>query len=409
MKITKVFAKNYKAFPEINLDLKDLNLIIGRNGAGKSSLIRLFPLIIDSILYGEDTTLCFNPSGIDLAANYSDLVFGHKSTLPLSLGLQFNLDGKEHSFVTECLYNRDFFKVIPLSFNYQSEECSFVFENTLNKEQENIFRLNDGREVELEFSGLIPKIDRIKDLDLRESMNHLEIFRKELLDNYLCYIGPFRQKMERVFPNRFNSSINVGSEGENAPYIISTYEQKKDFNFIDNVNNWMRANLENTELQLDRDKSGFTINIAKNGISSNIVDHGIGFTQLLPLVISKFARSSNGNNGMDIVEQPELHMHPSMCGSIIDLYLSDMDVDSVTVLETHSKETILRLRRRIAEDKSNKLFERVQVVYVDQDSDGSNVELINILEDGSCDWWPEGVFEEAFEDIMAIEEASNEH
>ncbi|EPA8651436.1 AAA family ATPase [Photobacterium damselae] len=407
MKITKVFAKNYKAFREINLELKDLNLIIGRNGAGKSSLIRLFPFILESIICSEDDYICFNPSGIDLAANYSDLVYGHTNTLPLSLGLSFILDGKEYSFITECMYHSDFFKVIPLSFEYKTEDECFVFKNTLEKE--NIYRLNDDKNIELDFSGLLPKVERIENSDLKESLIHIEIFRKEILNKYLSYIGPFRRKMERIYPNRFNFSIDVGSEGEYTPYILATYDQKKEYYFIDSINKWMRNNLENTELILERDKNGFTVNIKKNDITSNIVDHGIGFTQLLPLIVSRFARSSSGNSGMDIVEQPELHMHPSMCGSIIDLYLSDMDDDSVIVLETHSKESILRLRRRIAEDKSRVLLNCVQVIYVDQTSDGSRIELINILEDGSCSWWPEGVFEEAYEDIIAIEEVSSEY
>ncbi|GIU31930.1 AAA family ATPase [Shewanella schlegeliana] len=407
MKITKVFAKNYKAFPDIELALKDVNLIIGRNGAGKSSLIRLFPLVLDSIINGEEDIICFEPLGIDLAANYSDLVFGHTSTKSMSLGLSFILDGKEYSFITECIFHSDFKKIIPLSFNYKTECEEFTFKNTLI--EGNVYTLNGDREVELEFSGLIPISKRINDTDVRECLTPLDVFRNEIVDGYLSYIGPFRRKMERVYPNRFISGINVGSEGQNTPYIISNYDQKENYEFIDSVNEWMRCKLENTEIKIIRDQHSFTINIIKNGISSNIVDHGIGFTQLLPLIISKFARIASDNNGMEIVEQPELHMHPSMCGSIIDLYLMNLDEGNINILETHSKETILRLRRRIAEDKSCKLMDRVQVVYVDQNESGSNIDLIRVLEDGSCSWWPEGVFEEAYEDIIAIEEVLNEY
>lgn len=406
MKITKVFAKNYKAFPHIDLELKDVNLIIGRNGAGKSSLIRLFPLILGSIINGEDGVICLEPLGIDLAANYSDLVFGHKATIPLSLGLSFVLDKKEYSFVTECIYHSDFQRIVPLSFKYKTESKELIFKNTLS--EGNIYILNGDRNIELEFRGIIPLVERIVDEDIKKELVHLDVFRKEVLTGYLSYIGPFRNKIERVYPNRLNTGVNVGSEGENAPYIISNHDQKENYEFIDNINKWMKKYLENTEVKLFRDQNSFTINIKKNGITSNIVDHGIGFTQLLPLIVSKFARDISGNSGMDIVEQPELHMHPSMCGSIIDLYLTNLDDDHINILETHSKETILRLRRRIAEDKSGKLMNRVQVIYIDQNESGSNIDLIKILNDGSCSWWPEGVFEEAYEEIIAIEEVLNE-
>ncbi|MFW1480437.1 AAA family ATPase, partial [Vibrio parahaemolyticus] len=45
MKITKLIAKNYRAFKSLEVSLTQVNLVIGKNGSGKSSIARLIPLI----------------------------------------------------------------------------------------------------------------------------------------------------------------------------------------------------------------------------------------------------------------------------------------------------------------------------------------------------------------------------
>jgi len=42
--IKELSIKNYKCFPELNLQLKKLNILAGANAAGKSSVIQAFLL-----------------------------------------------------------------------------------------------------------------------------------------------------------------------------------------------------------------------------------------------------------------------------------------------------------------------------------------------------------------------------
>lgn len=405
MKLVKIIAKNYKAFPSLELSLKDFNIVIGKNGAGKSSILRLIPLIVDSILIDDDRIISLNPYNLDFAANYQDIVFGNSIGKPLSLGLTFSHDGTEHTFITEIIYSSDTLKIIPVSFWYKVDNEELFFRNLMG--EEDIFKLNDEIEIKIPFKGLLPNIEKINDSTLSKKIGALEILRKELASNYLSYIGPFRRKMERVYAKKFELTTNVGIEGEFTPQILFNQDAKIEFELINKINKWMRKHLEKTSLELLKDSSSFSINIKKNNISTNIVDHGVGFSQLLPLITSKFCRSLSENFGMEIVEQAELHLHPAMCGSIIDLYLSEFNISDTIILETHSKEIIFRLRRRIAEDKDKVLMNKSQLIFVDQNEDGSSISYINFLEDGSCSWWPDGVFEESYEDIIAIEEAVN--
>lgn len=46
-----------------------------------------------------------------------------------------------------------------------------------------------------------------------------------------------------------------------------------------------------------------------------------------------------------------------------------------------------------------------QLLFVDQQQGGSKLEYVEFDEEGTPNWWPEGIFEESFEEIIAIEEA----
>jgi AAA15 family ATPase/GTPase len=404
MKITKVIAKNYKAFPTLELELKSINLVIGKNGSGKSSLLRLLPLIIESLF---KDLINLNPKGLDLAGRLSDLVFGHSSARPLSLGLEFQLDGGNHSFVTEIIYHTDYKKVTVLSFEYNDGSDLTIFKKILDNNSDT-YTSNCCDDLILRFNGLIPELDFIDNAEVKDRLSIFYKLEREINYNYLSYLGPFRSKLNRVFPVRDNATVDIGYEGENTPFIMYEHERNHNSSYINEINEWMGMYMDKSSVEVKSETNSFSLYINKNNISSNIVDHGVGFSQVLPLIANRFNRKVRGIKGIELVEQPELHIHPAMCGSIVDLYLTSIaEFDNVVILETHSKETILRLRRRVAENKGGDLNESVQLIIVDQNDRGSFIDYINILDDGSCSWWPDGIFEEAYDEIIAIEEINS--
>ena len=71
------------------------------------------------------------------------------------------------------------------------------------------------------------------------------------------------------------------------------------------------------------------------------------------------------------------------------------------IVETHSELLILRLQRRIKEGKINS--KDVSVLYVrPQGADGSTIQQLRLDEDGGfIDHWPDGFFDEGFNELMA--------
>ena len=72
------------------------------------------------------------------------------------------------------------------------------------------------------------------------------------------------------------------------------------------------------------------------------------------------------------------------------------------LVETHSESLVLRVRRRVAEGLSP---DQVAIAYVEDTGEGSRIRQIRLSSDGEVDWWPEGVFSEAFLEVKAIRRA----
>lgn len=87
-----------------------------------------------------------------------------------------------------------------------------------------------------------------------------------------------------------------------------------------------------------------------------------------------------------LLEQPEIHLHPSAQMSMADFLLAMAVNGKCAVVETHSDHTINRVVRRLMEDIG--LRDMVKIYFVDQDSEGfSSIKAIQVdeVEGAICD------------------------
>ncbi|MEZ5387195.1 MAG: AAA family ATPase [Prosthecobacter sp.] len=133
---------------------------------------------------------------------------------------------------------------------------------------------------------------------------------------------------------------------------------------------------------------------------------GIGFSQMLPLVVSAFTCESQ----LIAIEQPELHIHPALQTELADLFIqSAKKRGNRYLIETHSEHLILRVMRRIRETFEGRLPEgkhpitsdEVCVLYVEPGENGSVVREMPLNERGELiKGWPGGFFEEALNEMF---------
>ena len=162
-------------------------------------------------------------------------------------------------------------------------------------------------------------------------------------------------------------------------------------------------------LALNKGEDTFSLvlqNPKNPNVTINIVDVGTGIAQILPIVVQRHFESVAEIRGrIEIVEHPELHLHPGAHGSVADLYVEAANKLSARfIIETHSENFLLRIRRSVAEGKLD--AHHVIIYWVNDDPESAHqVQPIYVNEDGSVDTWPTGVFAEDFEEVRAIRKA----
>jgi predicted ATPase len=138
-------------------------------------------------------------------------------------------------------------------------------------------------------------------------------------------------------------------------------------------------------------------------LSVNLADAGTGVAQELPIFVQRVVDILDPPRRpvLEIIEQPELHLHPAAHAALADLYLNAAERTGVRFLiETHSETLLLRLRRRIAEGAYPP--DTVAIYFVDHRDGAATARRIRIDADGQLDYWPAGVFSEDYEETQAL-------
>lgn len=406
-----LYAKNYKAYKELEFNVSKFTIFIGKNSAGKSSIIRLVPFIINSLNLDDDNVLDFSPQGIDIGANYSDVVHGHNDFTQMSLGASFSVIDDYFNFITELTYSTELKRTIVSHF-ICSKNDGPTFEVHLDietLEKKGMLKyIYDATSISVVFNGLLPDSSFL-DASFSEGVHDLFSLLNAVKYNKfnLSYLGPFRSELSRTFTTKTVKSNSVGNKGQFTPYVFQDKEDKSNGVLGNKIKEWMQKNFDGKYFFIKSYEKSFSVNCSGVTGESNIIDEGMGFAQIFPSIINRNVRDLDKVRGIEIIEQPELHMHPAACGVVADLYLTAMR-NNVVFVETHSKEFLLRIRRRIAEGLNSEDF---NVIYVDSDVDNkaAKIDFIVIDKKGAVDKWPAGIFEEDFDEVIALQKASREH
>lgn len=399
MKLKSVSFENYKAFSEKQtMQLKPITVLIGKNSSGKSSIAKLFTLFENSLMGNLDIPLLLNNNGVELGGEFDNLFFeNNPGGIPLIFNIIFDNDVQiEISLLKKADgYGLDIFQ-------WKYKDNIHEFELELN--DDGYFDAISKKIYDCEFKGFIPN----KFFNKNSTKNLSKQFELEQI--VVDYIGPFRILPKRYFYLTGQTQFRyTGITGENAYAMLGISKSKKDDELYKNVGKWYKDHFDGWELKVDdRDKKPLIqILLSKNDTDVNIVDVGQGMSQVLPLVVR--ANITDTPNSMIVIEQPELHLHPAAHGDLAELFAKSAKENNQTfIIETHSENMLLRLRKLIVENDFGFTKDDVIIYWLeDAEIKGKELMEITIDEDGVLSDWRDGVFDEGLKEVLEMQKALN--
>jgi predicted ATPase len=358
--LSNLYIKNYKILDEVDLVLSNLNLISGKNSAGKSSLIQVLLLLRQSF---EQSTLL--DEGLRLQGQYVNVGRGK-----------------------DALTN---------------DSIDEIFKFILNWE--------DGNQFNIEYN--YNAFSDLQTFKKSSGMSPHELRFKSLFNINFAYLSAERitpETTHAVSDYYLNTLKSIGIKGEYTTHFLAQNENEplknisllhKNNNtnkFLSQVNSWMSEICEGVKIsakiieEINHAVLSYEF-LTKDGYTDKFKPQNVGFglTYVLPVVVAILASKPND---ILLIENPESHLHPagqSAMGRLIGL-AAESGVQ--LFIETHSDHLLNGIR--VAVHKKELSTENVSIFYFSKEKDRHRVDIVTpyLNSEGRLDEWPKGFFDE---------------
>ncbi len=305
-----------------------------------------------------------------------------------------------------------------LDFSENEEALDSKLESALESEI-NAFLEKFEREVRARFS-LTPEA---MSMEFEERLRGIQRGRQvgslvfEAVDNWNTYLTEKIRYLEplREVPKAFytyasgggiNPQIPLGSRGEHLAQALydktprvyplpDKLDNKKMISLIDAVNKWLPfLDLEGQIEVVPQGRQGFYLTVGNHVLPML----GTGISQILP-VLTLCLTARRGD--LVLLEQPELHLNPSIQQKLAEFLLAMSRVDRQIIVETHSEYFVTRLRLLQARDE--KMGQFIKLLFVEKTKDlGTSYREVATNTFGEIQEWPKGFFDQASNDLREL-------
>ncbi|HLF97699.1 MAG TPA: DUF3696 domain-containing protein [Methylococcaceae bacterium] len=392
MKIKEVWFRGYKAFNgdgdgadarSQHLNLAPLTLVFGKNNSGKSAVVRLPRLLLGGLECDDGRVLPIEVRGLSYGSGFLDVIHGGDFFGRPSFQIVAEHQGNTLDF-TVTLFSRSALAADepPRVWSYEMRAPEII----------SIPSPATSSGVDANFAGLLPPETR------------WDTWRKAAgaaLDA-MVYLGPTREPVLSAYANEQFAGLDF--RGAAAPQLL-----RVDGALADEVGAWYAKHMDGWRLSVKRETESFGLRLGRSStLSTNLAQGGEGLQQVLPVVVHQFWRQQNDSGSfLDVVEQPELHLHAAAQAPLADLFIDTaLQGRGQVLVETNSEPMLLRTQRRVAEGKLRP--DQVALYFVEMTENGSQLRPVGLDANGEVDWWPQGVFEEDFSEVAAIRRAQRE-
>lgn len=352
---------NYKCFSDQSLVINNLTVLVGSNGAGKSTTIQSLLLLHSSLKEKNSIVDLDGIFGLDLGTGASVVnMNSNDDTISFSLSSDINPENK-----IECKYKAD------------------IIKEKLNLD------ITDQKIIDDSFS---------------------------ILKDEFYYLSAERRGPRVSQPLVSMKFLSVGIEGENTAQVIAhdsgrtKVDQKRIFIDSENpnleyqVNAWLSHILPGVKVTASMDTKTLTAQLRIGNIftiSDTVVatNFGFGVSYFLPIIVECLVAKENS---MLIIENPEAHLHPA-AQTAIGVFLARMAFSGLRiVLETHSDHVISGIQRFVVEQRDWHDHVTINNFGINQDDNSPLITPIEFDENGNFSTWPDGFMDQNQKDYIEL-------
>lgn len=460
--------RNFKAFQDTSdIEIKPITILAGPNSGGKSTILQSL-LLLRQTLETEAPDIDLNLDGRFLQfSGLNELTFGKPplprckvsyeiglethiptrvipdyypdleipsdvESLPLQSDIEFSFryreveEGKSRVILDRFDMNCRVHNVpgprLTITFSDKDYQVKLKGVNLPEPYQERRIKGAGGRHFLPDFLVLEP--DTKEDTEYSPIMQLNPIFWHPLrnleaeLGDHLRYLGPLREEPQRAYLHSGSPYPEIGKRGEYAAqmlwlekddkvqYLPGLDQEPSKFTLLDAVSNEFRQLGITEPIDVKSEKEImyqilFGLIGSKGKKQVTIADVGFGVSQLLPIVVMGLR---SPETSLLLFEQPEIHLHPKLQANLADFFLRLAVSGKRLLVETHSDHFINRLRRRIAEDPTDELKEKVSILFVrpPHDGQGAIIEPLQVNQYGVIENWPPDFLPESADEAEAI-------
>jgi len=385
--LKKLKLNNFKSFKDVEIELGNLNVLIGPNAGGKTNLINVFRFLRSLESEGLNNAISLHggfysirnfKAGVNepiliemeffienLKNKYKDFEYGYEEEIPqririeLSGNVCFSLQINENNENLEKSISFTFKNSVIKKFNILERQI----ESSWNTDITIYDDLNVKFRPSLPYNQIKPDFLSLQVLKFFGELNN-SIFQKFFTE----YIGiyDFEAKLIKETAS-FVSSYDLEEDGSNIAFVIENIlSDKAKRKTLLNLISYVLDFIEGISTERSNFKDFVFLKVKEKFSNDYIPSYLLsdGTIRIIALIVALYFENKN----ILIFEEPEINIHPSLLSIVIDLFKESSNEKQI-LITTHNPEFL-------------KYIDLDDIIVISRNKDGfSVIKRLNEIED----------------------------
>ncbi len=420
--------------------------LFGTNSSGKTSILQLLLMLKQTVESTDRKRVLHTGDDVSIVdlGTFSNLIYRHDVTIPLEISLEWSLNSPLRIKDPEEKGDTNLFEIGNLKFQVEIDGSGAPDTPPLVRRFSYVFgqqtfgmalKGQGGRKYELISEGYQAKRqvgrawplpspvkfygfpDEVSGYFQNVGFLSEVVLELEGLLRQTAYLGPLRDYPKRIYTWAGDEPADVGRKGELAVpatlaarakgrYISPGYRRHRQ-SLEERLAYWLKEMgiIESFSIQqIGQNRKEYEVMVSKTRQSPEVLitDVGFGLSQVLPVIVMCYYVEEGS---VLLLEQPELHLHPSAQAWLADIFIDVVNNRRVQIIvESHSEHFLRRLQRRIAEEKIENSM--TAFYFCSVENSASRTEKLDVDMFGDITNWPKDFFGDEMGELTAKTEAA---